>query len=170
MSVLGWTFLRIGLVFFGGGFVLIPIIQGVVVNQLHWLTVTEFVDGVAISQLTPGPIAVLSTFVGFKQGGVLGALLATAAVFAPATLLMLGLSSGYRRWKTMPALDAAMRGIVPAIVGLVAAAGVRLGWSTLRGPRDLALAAGTFVLLVRYKVNPAWLILAAALLGGLLHW
>lgn len=165
MIELSLTFLRIGLVFFGGGFVLIPIIQDVVVHRLGWLTTSQFVDGVAISQLTPGPIAVLATFVGYHQAGPAGALLATAAVFLPAVLLMLVLSAGYQRWQDQPLVEAAMSGIVPAIVGLVAAAGLRLGATTLHGARDAILLVVSLTLLLRYKVNPAWLLLAAALLG-----
>ncbi|MDH7568756.1 MAG: chromate transporter [Armatimonadota bacterium] len=169
MASLFWTFLKIGFVFFGGGFVLIPVIQGVVVNHLHWLTVAEFTDGVAISQLTPGPIAVLATFIGYKQAGVSGAFVATAAVFTPATLLMLFISRGYRHWRDARALRAAMGGIMPAIIGLIVAAGVQLARSSVHGPRDALIGLGALALLVRFNVNPAWLILGAAGLGYLLR-
>lgn len=169
MASLFWTFLKIGFVFFGGGFVLIPVIQGVAVSQLHWLTINEFTDGVAISQLTPGPIAVLATFIGYREAGVAGAFVATAAVFIPATLLMLFLSHGYRRWRDVRALRAAMDGILPAIVGLIVAAGIQLGRSSVHGLRDVFIGLGALALLVRFNVNPAWLILGAAGLGYLLR-
>jgi len=80
LATLGWTFLKVGCVFFGGGFVLVPILHQRMVEQLHWLTGQEFLDGVAISNLTPGPIAVLATFTGYHLHGVVGALLATSAL------------------------------------------------------------------------------------------
>src|ERR1035437_6913824 len=98
---LGGAFLKIGFIFFGGGFLLIPVIHRDIVVNLHWLTQQEFVDGVAMSQLTPGPVAVLATFCGFRQAGVIGALVATAAIMLPAFVLMLALSHGYRKFGEM---------------------------------------------------------------------
>ena len=93
------TFLRVGLVFFGGGFVLVPVLHHRLVTQLHWLTSREFLDGVAISNLTPGPISVLATFAGFRVAGVPGALVATAALMAPAMVLMWVMSGHYERYR-----------------------------------------------------------------------
>ena len=83
ITAIAWVFLKIGCVFFGGGFVLVPILQQKM-EALGWLTPREFIDGVAISNLTPGPIAVLATFTGFRLHGVTGALVATLALFTPA--------------------------------------------------------------------------------------
>jgi chromate transporter len=94
---MAWTFLKVGCVFFGGGFVLVPILYQRLVSQLHWLNGREFLDGVAISNLTPGPIAVLATFVGYHLHGVAGGILALAALYAPAMALMAVLSHGYAR-------------------------------------------------------------------------
>src|ERR1039457_2983181 len=96
---LAWIFLKVGLIFFGGGYVLIPLLHRIMVDQLHWLTLTEFLDGVALSQLTPGPLAMLATYTGFKAGGLAGALVATVFIFLPCTLLMLFLSSRYERMR-----------------------------------------------------------------------
>ncbi len=98
-ATLGLAFLKVGLAFFGGGFVLIPILHQRLVEQLHWLNPQEFLDGVAISNLTPGPIAVLATFAGFHLQGISGALLATAALFTPAMVLMAVICIGYERLK-----------------------------------------------------------------------
>src|SRR6266545_3453378 len=94
---LGWLFFKIGLIFFGGGYVLIPLLHRIMVDQLHWLTLTEFLDGVALSQLTPGPLAMLATYTGFKAGGIAGAVVSTVFIFLPCTGLMLFLSSRYER-------------------------------------------------------------------------
>jgi chromate transporter len=93
------TFFKIGLVFFGGGFVLVPVLHNRLVTQLGWLKPQEFLDGVAISNLTPGPIAVLATFAGFHLAGVTGALAATVALFAPGMMLMLAISHQHARFR-----------------------------------------------------------------------
>ena len=106
------------------------------VDQLHWLTLTEFLDGVALSQLTPGPLAMLATYAGFKAGGFIGALVATISIFFPGTALMLFLSSRYERLRNMELVKAALDGILPAVVGLVAAAAYGLGRTSLFTIRD----------------------------------
>lgn len=73
LATIAWTFLKIGLVFVGGGYVLIPLLHRIMVDQYHWLTMKEFLDGLALSQLTPGPLAILATFVGYRAGGFAGA-------------------------------------------------------------------------------------------------
>ena len=118
---LGWMFLKVGLVFFGGGFVLIPVLNHQLVQELGWLTTQQFMDGVAISQLTPGPIAVLATFTGFLKAGVPGALVATAALFAPAVILMLLISSFYDRLRGKRFAQDFLAGVEPAVIGLIVA-------------------------------------------------
>ena len=99
LATIASTFLKVGCVFFGGGFVLVPILQQKLVSTLGWLTPTQFMDGVAISNLTPGPIAVLATFTGFHLYGISGALVATLCLFAPAFVLMTVLSHEYAVFK-----------------------------------------------------------------------
>src|ERR1035437_3088288 len=105
LSLLGtvaMTFLKTGLVFFGGGFVLVPTLHHRLVTELGWLSPREFLDGVAISNLTPGPIAVLATFAGDHIAGVAGALVATTALLAPAIGLMWLVSGQYERYRNDP--------------------------------------------------------------------
>jgi chromate transporter len=162
---IGWVFLKIGLLFFGGGFVLIPVIHREIVMNLHWLTEREFLDGVAISQLTPGPIAVLATFCGFRQGGVIGALVATASVFLPAFLLMLLISHGYQHLSKMASVRAVLNTLLPAIVGLLLAAAFQLGGKALVGTYGFVVFVISLFVLIHWKVSPAILILAGAVLG-----
>ncbi len=151
------TFFKVGLVFFGGGFVLIPVLHHRLVVNLGWLTQSEFMDGVAISQLTPGPIAVLATFAGFRVGGVAGALLATVALFAPAIVLMMFISHFYQRLRQLAAIRDFLAGLVPAVVGLVVAAAVALapGAISWQRPAGIALSLVALFLLVRRKWHPA---------------
>lgn len=162
---LAWTFLKIGLIFFGGGYVLVPLLHRIMVDQLRWLTEPQFLDGLALSQLTPGPLAMLATYAGFKGGGVAGAVVATTAIFLPCTLLMLLLSSRYQRLRTMEMAKAALDGIIPAVVGLVAAAAFGLGKTSLLGVRDVLMLAAGLVILQFTSVSPMFVILGAGALG-----
>lgn len=162
LPTVGWlnligTFFKVGLVFFGGGFVLIPVLHHRLVSDLGWLTQSEFMDGVAISQLTPGPIAVLATFAGYRVAGVTGALAATAALFLPAIVLMVFISHFYERLRHLAAAKDFLAGIVPAVVGLVVAAALALAPGTLswQRPTGIALALAALWLLVWRKWHPA---------------
>ena len=162
---LSLVFLKIGLIFFGGGYVLIPLLHRIMVDQLHWLTMKEFLDGVALSQLTPGPLAMLATFTGFKAAGFAGALTATVCIFLPCMALMLFLSANYERFRRLELMRTFMDGIIPAVVGLVFAAAFTLGKTSIFGMRDFALLAGGFALLQFTRVSPMLVILGAAAVG-----
>src|SRR5207253_8235475 len=90
--------LRVGAVTFGGGFVMIPEIQAEVVNSHHWLTHQEFADATALGQITPGPVLIMATFVGYRVAGTLGALFATICVFLPSFLMTMAAGSSFRRF------------------------------------------------------------------------
>lgn len=167
MLALGWTYLRIGLIFFGGGYVLIPLLQHLLVEQYRWLTLREFLDGVAISQLTPGPLAMLATFTGVRVGGVAGGLIATVCIFLPCILLMLLVGRYYARLKQIDLIRSTLDNVLPAVVGLVAAAAWSLG-GTLACPREWLVLVVAFCLFRFTKVNPMVMILGAGLLGMLL--
>lgn len=164
---IAWIFLKIGLIFFGGGYVLIPLLHRVMVDQLHWLTFTEFLDGLALSQLTPGPLAMLATFAGYKGGGAAGALVATVFVFLPCTALMLFFASRYEQLRNMELVRATLDGILPAVVGLVAAAAWSLGKTSLLTIRDLLLLAAGFAILQFTSISPMFVILGAGAVGYL---
>lgn len=168
LLTLAVVFFKVGLVFFGGGFVLIPVLHQQLVTQLGWLTAREFIDGVAISQLTPGPMAVLATFAGYRVAGVSGALVATVALFLPATLLMWGISHFYERLRHVTAVKDFLAGVNPAVVGLILAAAIALAPTSLHGerPLSLALAAIALLLLARFKWHPASVLAMGALVGA----
>ncbi len=165
LLTLAWVFFKIGLVFFGGGFVLIPVMHRELVTNLHWLTDRQFVDGAAISQLTPGPIAVFATFAGYQVAGVAGALVGTAAVFLPGSLLMIFLSKSYAYIKDNHTARQVMNTLIPVIVGLLVAAALQIGRTSLTDWEGYIVMLVALVALIKYKVNPALLIIATALLG-----
>jgi len=159
------TFLKIGVVFFGGGFVLVPVLHNRLVTQLGWLNPREFLDGVAISNLTPGPIAVLATFAGFRLAGTAGALVATAALFAPAMVLMLAISHQYARFRSDHRAQRFLAGINPAIVGLVLSAAVVLGRTALPSWHGYALLVLSFALFAGLRWPPAVILALGAAAG-----
>jgi len=166
---LAWVFLKIGMIFFGGGYVLIPLLHRIMVDQYHWLSLREFLDGVALSQLTPGPLAMLATFTGFRVGGFWGGLIGTVCIFLPCTVLMLVISGHYERFRKMELLRNALDGVLPAVVGLVAAAAWNLGATSLTGGPDFLLLALGFLILQFTSTSPMFVILGAAAIGFLLR-
>lgn len=167
MLALAWTYLRIGMIFFGGGYVLIPLLQHLLVEQYKWLTLREFLDGVAISQLTPGPLAMLATFTGVRVAGFSGGLVATICIFAPCIILILFVGRYYTRLKEIDLIRSTLDNILPAVVGLVASAAWSLG-TTLGSLREWVTLAVAFCIFRWTKVNPMVMILGAGLLGALL--
>ena len=160
------TFFKFGLVLFGGGFVLVAILSHHLVHDLQWLSPAEFLDGVAISNLTPGPIAVLATFVGYKLAGVPGALLATGALLTPALVLMTVLCMGYERFRNSERFADFMSGVSPAVVGLIASAAVLLWAPAIPSWRALLLAAAALGLLLRFRWHPAFVLALGAALAA----
>lgn len=167
LATLCWTFLKIGCVFFGGGYVLVPLLQHELVMQRPLLTMREFLDGVAISQLTPGPIAVLATFVGFRFAGAVGAVAATAALYLPATVVMAVLSWAYARVRQMSLVQHALSGVGPVIVGMILASAVQLApHSSAGGPRLAGIIVGLLsYYFLRRGWHPAVLLATAAMIG-----
>lgn len=164
---LSWIFLKIGFIFFGGGYVLIPLLRQIMIEHYHWMSLKEFLDGVALSQLTPGPLAMLATFTGYKAGGFTGAFLATFFIFLPCTSLMIAISSHYKRLRNMEVIKVFLDGILPAVLGLVAAAAYTLGRSSMTTMRDFLLLGAGFAILRWTKVPPMALILGAGAVGYL---
>jgi len=162
---LALIFLKIGLIFFGGGYVLIPLLHRIMVDQYHWLSLSEFLDGVALSQLTPGPLAMLATFTGFRIGGFWGGMIGTVCIFLPCTALMLVISGHYEKFRNMRLLRETLDGILPAVVGLVAAAAWNLGITSLADLRDFTLLAAGFLILQFTRINPMFVILGAGAIG-----
>ncbi len=167
LLMLAWVFFKVGLIFFGGGFVLIPILNQHLVNDLGWLTQQEFLDGVAISQLTPGPIAVLGTFAGYQMAGIPGALTATAALFAPATVLMLLICQFYQKFHCIKAVKDFLAGINPAVVGLIVAAAIALVPNALNlaHPLGIILCLVSWFMLAYWKWHPAIVLAMGAIVG-----
>lgn len=164
-----WIYFRIGLIFVGGGYLLIPLLNHIMVEQYHWLTLRQFLDGLALSQLTPGPLAMLATFTGFRAGGFLGGLVATICIFIPCVVLMLIIGRNYHRLKNIDLVKNSLDGLLPAVVGLVAAAAWNLGASSLSGQKEYVILIAGFVVFKWTKTSPMLVILGAGLLGLMIN-
>jgi len=164
------AFLKIGLFSIGGGYVMLPLIQKEIIESHGWLTLPEFVDILAIAEMTPGPIAINSaTFIGFRTGGIPGALLATAGVVTPSLVLMVLAASILRRFYENQWVRAAFSGLRPAVVALIVGAAVFVGRASILDPLSAVIAAAVFVLLVFTRLHPILVLLLSAVSGLLLY-
>ena len=160
------TFLLIGILNFGGGYAMVSFIQNQVVNIHGWLTIREYTDMLAISQATPGPIAVnTATYTGFKIAGVPGALLATLALIIPAYFIILGLMYIFRRWPDNRYLQWGFAGTKPMVMALIISSALSLAVENIVTPYDLLLFVLAFILLRKFKINPVTLILIFGIWG-----
>lgn len=170
MSII-WTFfvkaLAIGSTTFGGGYAMISALQQELVARRAWLTQTEFGSGVAIGQITPGPLMIMIAFLGYKIAGIRGALLGTAGLFLPSFILVLLLSKCHEKVKTSPIAKAVLKGVNAAVVGLLAAAVVSLSAGSLGGIAPKIIAMAGALLMGPVNVEPVWVLLGAGILGAL---
>jgi chromate transporter len=161
LGQLATVFLPIGALTFGGGLAMIPAIEHAAVRDHAWLTPREFADAIALSQITPGPVAICATFVGFRVAGVAGAVVATAAMFGPATALVLFAGRSVDRFHKSPAIRGALRALAPAVIGMLAAAVVSLARTGVHGAPGIAIVSVTLLLVRTLRLHPL-----LALTGG----
>jgi len=164
LFTLSAIFLRIGSVTFGGGLVMVPLIESEVVNNHHWLTHQEFADAFALGQITPGPVLITATFVGYRVAGTLGALVATISIFLPAFLMTIAAGSSLRRFRDNKIVQSLLRGIAPAVVGLLVAAGLSIGRAGIHTWIGLSIMILAIFILVRFRPNAFWVILGAGVI------
>ncbi len=162
------TFSGMSLSLFGGGYVVIPAMQQVVVNSLNWLSNKEFTDAIAMGQITPGPIFISATFIGYKVAGFWGALNATISIFLPPGLLMIVSARFFNQIRKSSVISSIFKGLRPAIIGMIAASAF-----TIIAGHDLSIKTGLlfcmFLLLaIRYKADPVFLIPGAGIIGLLI--
>jgi chromate transporter len=163
LITLSMIFLRIGAVTFGGGFVMVPLIEAEVVNTHGWLTHQEFADATALGQLTPGPVLITATFIGYRVAGTLGALFATISVFLPAFIMTIVAGSYLRRFRANRQVQAFLRGVTPAVVGLLAAASWSIGRAGLHSWVGILIMIACAAVLLRFRPNPFWVIMGAGM-------
>lgn len=177
-----WSFFQIGLFSIGGGYAAMPLIQEQVVDLHSWLTMTQFADIVTIAEMTPGPIAINSaTFVGIQVCGLPGALIATLGCILPSCIIVMALAYAYYRFRGLRIVQGILAGLRPAVIAMIASAGISLLILGVYGQRSLPADLGSidvvaaaiflagFFTLRKWKLNPLWVMAGSGAVGVLLY-
>lgn len=177
-----WSFFQIGLFSIGGGYAAMPLIQNQVVDINHWLTMTQFADIITIAEMTPGPIAVNSaTFVGIQVAGLPGAIVATLGCVFPSCVIVLTLAFIYYRFRGLSMVKGILAGLRPAVVAMIASAGISLFIMAVYGQRALPenitspdiialiIFAIGFIIIRKWKINPIYVMLGSGVAGAILY-
>jgi chromate transporter len=158
-------FLKTGAVLFGSGYVLLAFLHADFVLRLHWLTEKQLLDAVAVGQVTPGPVFTTATFIGYLLAGVPGAAMATIAIFLPGFLLVAASGPLLPRIRRSPLAGAMLDGVVVASLALMGVVTWQLGKSAIVDWTTMLIAISSLFLLLRFRINPMWLILGAGVVG-----
>jgi chromate transporter len=169
LGALFLTFLKFGAVIYGSGYVLLAFIRTDLVQNLGWLTDRQLLDAIAVGQFTPGPLFTTATFIGYVLGGLPGAFLATLGIFMPSFFFIIIIHRVAARLRSSPVTAALLYGVNIAALGLMAGVLVQLAQNALVDPVTVLIAVAALVVLVRFKPNSVWLILAGAVIGALRH-
>ncbi len=177
-----WSFIQIGLFSIGGGYAAMPLIQHQVVDLHPWLTMNQFADIMTISEMTPGPIAInCATFVGIQVAGIPGAIVATVGCVLPSCIIVLLLAVVYYRFRGLSLVQGVLKGLRPAVVAMIASAGLSLLILAVYGQRTIpaeplnpdwiavAVFAAAFFVLRKWKPNPVWVMLGSGVVGAVLY-
>ena len=170
-----WSFIQIGMFSFGGGYAAMPLIQGQVVTDHGWLTMSEFTDLITISQMTAGPIAVNSaTFVGLKIAGIPGAVVATLGCILPSCIIVTVLAKLYLKYRSMDMLQGVLRSLRPAVVAMIASAGILILMTAFWGNNTITFTGTKWVMVLIFaicvvilrktKMNPIWVMVLAGVI------
>jgi chromate transporter len=162
------SFLKIGSVVFGSGYVLLAFLQTEFVGRLHWLTDKQLLDAVAVGQFTPGPLFTTATFIGYLVAGGRGALVATVGVFLPGFVLVAVSGPLIPRLRRSPVASAALDGVVAGSLALMAVVAMQLAKASIADWKTLAVFGVSLIALLRFGVNSAWVVGSAAILGWLI--
>jgi chromate transporter len=177
-----WAFVQVGLFSIGGGYAALPLIQSRVVDAYGWLNMGEFADIVTISQMTPGPIAInAATFTGTRVAGAAGAVVATLGYVLPSFVIVLIFSILYKKYKSLKYVGGVLSGLRPAVVGLIASAGLAIVVYTLWNGSGVLLSIGSvdftalgiiaagILFMRKFRPNPVFVILGAGVIGGIVY-
>jgi len=167
------TFSAVSLTLFGGGYVMVPILKSILVDQLAWFNYKEFVFGISIGQVTPGPILISSAFFGYKMAGIAGAIISTIAIFFPSSLLMIGASEAYQKVKENRLFQAGLVGVKPAVVGLIFYSGASLFIKHIEFFNiwiSLGILVVSVIAIFKFNTQTAIVVLLSGVLGYLVNY
>ena len=163
------SFLKIGSVVFGSGYVLLAFLRAEFVSHLHWLTEKQLIDAVAVGQFTPGPVFTTATFIGYLVAGIPGAVVATVGVFVPGFVFVALSGRMIPKLRRSPLAAAILDGVVVGSLALMAVVAWQLGRAAIVDWITLSIAVVSAGLLLRFRINSAWLIGGAAVIGWLVR-
>lgn len=165
LNLMFFFFLKVGAVLFGSGYVLLAFLRADLVERWHWLTESQLLDAIAVGQFTPGPVFTTATFIGYLLSGPTGALVATLGIFLPAFIFVALSAPLIPRLRASPLAGAFLDGVNVASLALMAVVTWQLGRTALTDWLTIALALGAATLLIRWRINSAWLVLGGAGIG-----
>jgi len=164
-----WSFLKVGLFTIGGGYAMIPLMEAEVINIHGWLNTADFLDIIAVAEMTPGPISInAATFIGYTMAGVAGSLIATLGVITPSLILLLLLSKALMKLIRNPGAKSFINGLRSALVALILLACFTLGQTAIVDPKTALIFALILITSLLRQVSPLYFIAAGAVLGLLL--
>jgi len=164
--ILFYAFAKVGIIGFGGGHSMVPLIQIEVVDNYQWLTIEEFTEALAMANSLPGPITTkMSVFTGYKVAGMTGAAASIVGLVLPSLVLMLVLASLYLKYKDLPVVKGALKAVRPVVIALLALVVYNIFPSSVNSWHTALVAVVAFVVVAFLKVHPAVVIVAAALFG-----
>jgi chromate transporter len=162
-----WILIVVNALTIGGGFVMLPMLQKEFVEKYHWLTNKEFMDAIAIGQVTPGPLTVMNAFMGYKIYGLLGAIMAMISSYLPCIIIVTLVAKYYYTYKESVIVISSFNGIKPAVIGLLAAVAISLGNTSLVDPITFGNAIISFAVIAFTKIDPTFVIIGAGVVGAL---
>jgi len=164
--VLFYAFAKVGILGFGGGHSIIPLIQIEVVNNYKWLNSEEFTEALAMANSLPGPITVkMSVFTGYKIAGMTGAGASVVGLLLPSLVLMLTLATFYLKYKDLPAVRGSLKGVRPVVIALLVLVTYNIFPSSINSWHTALIAVVSFCLVAFLNIHPALIIIGAALFG-----
>ncbi len=164
------SFLKIGAFSFGGGYAMLPLIRKEIIEVHGWLTVREFIDLLAVVEMTPGPVAINSaTFLGYKVAGVWGSIAATVGVILPSIVIILIIAHFLSKFRESPYVDYAFRGIRPVVLGLVASAALTVAKDAIIDIKSLIIGIVLFYLVSFKDMHPIPVIILAGIAGAIIY-
>jgi len=151
----------------GGGYVMLPVLHKEFVEKYHWLTNQEFLDAIAVGQITPGPLTVMNAVIGYKIAGLIGAVLAMISSYMPCIIIVTLVCKYYFLYKESVIVHSSFKGIKPAVIGLLAAVAIPLGTTSIVDLITFGIAILSFTAIAFTKIDPTFVIVGAGVLGAL---
>ncbi len=148
---------------------MIPLLEKELVEKLHWLSHQEFIEAIAVGQMTPGPLTIMNAFIGYKLFGIAGAVGATISSYLPSLIVVTLISYYYQGFRKSPFVDAAFKGIKPAVIGLLMATAISLGRASFIDLYSIMIAMISFILISFTKIDPTFIILGAGIAGFIIY-